>query len=287
MGGAAGPVTAEDTRGEGGEQAGSGEEPAAPRRPRLPRWPRRLRPPRLPSGLSRRTALLLAAAATAAVAGFGVWVLYGSSWLRAEHVRVAGTRELTPDRVRAAAGVPLGEPLAGVDTGAIERRIEEALGRVAEAKAVRDWPDGITLELTERTPRLVVAKPGEEGTYVEIDAEGVRYAEVRERPAGVPLLVFDLDGSRSDAFFGPGRLRAEAVRVAVALPKAVREDTRTVRVRSFDSVTLELTGDRTVLWGSGEDGAAKAKVLTALMKAEKDAEHYNVSVPSAPAASGG
>jgi cell division protein FtsQ len=59
-----------------------------------------------------------------------------------------------------------------------------------------------------------------------------------------------------------------------------------VRVRSYDSITLELTGGRTVLWGSGEQEAAKAKSLTALMKAAEDAEHFDVSVPSAPASSG-
>ncbi|KOG90098.1 cell division protein FtsQ, partial [Streptomyces varsoviensis] len=84
----------------------------------------------------------------------------------------------------------------------------------------------------------------------------------------------------------PDRLRREAVRVAAELPAAVRKDTRTIRVRSYDSITLELTGDREVVWGSGERGAEKARTLTALMKAARGADHFDVSAPSSPAVSG-
>ena len=40
------------------------------------------------------------------------------------------------------------------------------------------------------------------------------------------------------------------------------------------------------MWGSGEDGPAKARALTALMKASPKAGHFDVSAPTAPAASG-
>ncbi|CAM5539669.1 Cell division protein FtsQ OS=Streptomyces glaucescens OX=1907 GN=ftsQ PE=3 SV=1 [Streptomyces glaucescens] len=86
--------------------------------------------------------------------------------------------------------------------------------------------------------------------------------------------------------FGEPRLVREAVRVAGALPAAVARRTRTVEVRSFDDITLKLAGGRTVAWGSGEKGAAKARTLTALMKAAPDARHFDVSVPTAPASSG-
>lgn len=78
----------------------------------------------------------------------------------------------------------------------------------------------------------------------------------------------------------------EAVRVAGDLPPAVARDTRAVRVRSYDDVSLELSGGRTVAWGSGEKGDTKATTLTALMKAAPKARHFDVSVPTAPASSG-
>ncbi|MEU0061402.1 cell division protein FtsQ, partial [Streptomyces sp. NPDC006334] len=85
--------------------------------------------------------------------------------------------------------------------------------------------------------------------------------------------------------FGEARLVREAVRAAGALPAAVARDARLVKVRSYDDISLDLSGGRTVAWGSAEKGAAKARTLTALMKASPDARHFDVSVPTAPASS--
>jgi len=79
---------------------------------------------------------------------------------------------------------------------------------------------------------------------------------------------------------------AEAALVARAIPAAVARATETVKVRSYDDISLELGDGRNVLWGSSEKGAAKARTLTALMKAAPDARHFDVSVPTAPASSG-
>ncbi|GAB2739964.1 cell division protein FtsQ/DivIB [Streptomyces bullii] len=216
-----------------------------------------------------------------------VWLLYGSSWLRAEHVSVSGTRVLTPAQVREAADVPLGQPLISVDTGAIESRLRQKLPRIDTVDVTRSWPHGIGLKVVERTPVLIVQKGGK---FVEVDDEGVRFATVSEAPKGVPTLKLTLSRSGSAAAslrrFGEARLVREAVRVARAIPAAVARDTRTVKVRSYDAISLELGGGRTVDWGSGEKGAAKARTLTALMKAAPGARHFDVSVPTAPASSG-
>ncbi|GAB3654860.1 cell division protein FtsQ [Streptomyces sparsus] len=245
----------------------------------LQRARRRLRLPR------RRSLLLVAAVLT--VAGFGIWAFYGSTWLRVERVTVSGTRVLTPEQVRAAADVPVGEPMATVDKSAVADRLRSALRRVDDVEVVRSWPHGVALKVTERRPQVLMEKPGDSGEFVEVDAEGVRYATVADRPAGVPLLVLDLDRAAGDRRFGPDELRVEAVKVAAALPAAVRRGTETIRVRTFDSMMLELSGGRTVMWGSSEFGEAKARSLSALMKAREKAGHFDVSVPSAPAASGG
>ncbi|MCF6523029.1 FtsQ-type POTRA domain-containing protein [Streptomyces sp. JJ36] len=226
---------------------------------------------------------LLPVAAVAVCAGFAVWALYGSSWFRVEQVSVDGTRVLTERQVRAAAGVPLGTPLASVDTARVEQRVRTALRRVAEVRVERSWPGGIGVKVTERKPELVLEKAGK---YVEVDAGGVRFAAVGKPPGGVPLLRMEARRSPSARAFPPAALRRAAATVVTALPGPVREETRVVRVRSYDSVTVELTGGRTVLWGGPGHGAAKARALTALRKAAKDARHFDVSVPSAPAVSG-
>lgn len=242
----------------------------------------RERKPRLRLRLPGRV-LLLALALTFLLGGFGTWALYGSNWATVERVSVSGTEVLTEEQVRAAARIPLGAPLLSVDRAAAERRLRGALPRVDSVDVVRAWPHGIGVKVTERKPELAMK---EDGNFVEVDDEGVRFAVVPKQPKGVPLLVMEVQRSAGLRHFGSERLRREAVSVAGSLPKSVARDTRTVRVRSYDSITLELTQGRTVLWGSGEQRAAKAKSLTALMKAAKDARHFDVSVPSAPAASG-
>lgn len=235
-------------------------------------------------------ALIAAAVALVLIGGASVWVLYGSSWLRAEQVSVSGTRVLTEAQVRDAADVPLGDPLISVDLGGIESRLLRNLPRIDSVEVIRSWPHGIGLKVSERTPVLIVEAAGNAGKYVEVDAKGVRFATVSRAPEGVPVLELTVPRSGSSAAslrrFGEDRLVREAVLVAGALPAAIAHETLVVKVRSYDAISLELSGDRTVAWGSAEKGRAKARALTALMKAAPDAGHFDVSVPTAPASSG-
>ncbi|EPD57614.1 MULTISPECIES: cell division protein FtsQ/DivIB [Streptomyces] len=264
----AGPTTAE--RGER-QQESSGPSPV-----RRLRW----RPP------NPRTIIILVIALVLLGAG-AVWLLYGSPWTRVERVSVSGTRVLTPAEVREAADVPVGGPLISVDTNGIESRLRRELPRIDTVDVVRSWPHGIGLKVVERTPVLMVQKGGK---FIEVDDEGVRFATVSQAPKGVPALELAVHSSESSAAslrrFGEDGLVREAVRVAGAIPASVAHSTEAVKVRSYDDISLELSDGRTVDWGSGEKGAAKARTLTALMKAAPDARHFDVSVPTAPASSG-
>ncbi|WP_432107138.1 cell division protein FtsQ/DivIB [Streptomyces sp. AA1529] len=240
------------------------------------------RPGRFGPRLRRRRALALLLLLAVPLGGFGTWVLYGSPWLRLRNVSVTGTRVLSEADVSRAAAAPEGAPLITVDQAALQDRVRRKLPRVREVVAERSWPHGLTLTVTERRPALVMEKAGD---YVEVDSEGVRFATAGKPPKGVPLLVLAPRRAADERYFSSGRLRREAVRATAALPESVRRATRTVRVRSFDDITLELTGERTVRWGSAERGRAKAAALTALMKAAEDATHFDVTAPSAPAAS--
>ncbi|WP_326599505.1 cell division protein FtsQ/DivIB [Streptomyces sp. NBC_01803] len=246
------------------------------------------RPGRGPRPLPRRPRLLLLVLVlTLVVGGFGTWVLYGSDWLRVERVSVRwteGPRKLTEERILAAAGVSLGSPMASLDQDAVRDRTLAALPRLASVQVVRGWPHGVSLKVREREAEVLI--PDGDG-YAEVDADGVRFGEVAEAVAGVPLVELDLEDSASTRRFGEDRVRRAAVTVAAALPESVRRDTRVIRVTSYDSITLELSGDRTVRWGSAEDSAAKAEALGVVMHAADDARHFNVSVPTAPAVAGG
>lgn len=264
----AGPTTAR--RGERHEA----DESARPSGPA----PKR-RGPELPGRLT----LILLAVAVALCGGAAVWALYGSSWLRVERVQASGTDILTPREVRDAAAVPMGAPLISVDTDAVEERLRRKLPRIATVDVVRSWPHGIGLKVTERQPVLLIEKGGK---FVEVDASGMRFATVDTAPKGVPSLELDADRSPSLRRFGVDRLVREAVRVAGDAPGSLTGEIEAVSVRSYDAISLELRGGRTVVWGSGEKGDTKASALTALMKAAPKAGHFDVSVPTAPASSG-
>jgi cell division protein FtsQ len=90
----------------------------------------------------------------------------------------------------------------------------------------------------------------------------------------------------SNHFFGSDRLVRAAVQVATDLPESVQKQTQVIRVRSWDGISLEMSGHRTAEWGSCEQGARKAAVLLALIKASAGAVHYDVSAPSSPASVG-
>ncbi|MET7524189.1 FtsQ-type POTRA domain-containing protein [Streptomyces sp900116325] len=260
----AGPTTAR--RGAGQQQ----DDPARPPRPTRRRLP------------SRRLLIVITVGVLLLAAG-SVWALYGSSWFRAEQVTITGVDVLTPAEVEAAAAVPIGAPMVSVDTDAIAARLRQKLPRIDSVDVVRSWPHGIGLKVTERKPVLLMKK---DTKFIEVDVKGVRFATVDRAPKRVPLLELTPDQSASLRRFGSGRLVREAVRVAGELPGAVAKDTQVVRVTSYDSISLELTGHRTVVWGSSEEGPVKARVLTALMKVAPKVGHFDVSAPTAPAVSG-
>ncbi|MEU0989705.1 FtsQ-type POTRA domain-containing protein [Streptomyces sp. NPDC005953] len=237
--------------------------------------------PRLRRLLTPRT-LVLTLLAVTLLAG-GIWVLYGSDWLRVERVKVSGTEVLTTEQVISAAGVPMGAPLVSVDTDGIESRLRERLPRIDDVEVARSWPHGVTLTVTERTPVLLLTKGAR---FVEVDAGGVRFATVDKAPASVPLLKLSTVQAPSLRRFPVDRLIGEAVDVTSQLPVKVSKNVRSLVVRSYDDMSLELTDGRTVAWGNPEEGESKARALTALLKADPGARHFDVSSPIAPASSG-
>ncbi|MGP4113128.1 cell division protein FtsQ/DivIB [Streptomyces sp. 4N509B] len=287
----AGTTTAE-RGGNHRDPADAGPPPPRRRLPRLPRLPRLSRPRRTagsaaPSPRRRRRLLVLLLALLLLVGGFVPWALYGSDWLRVKGVSVSWEEgdpvRLTEDQVLAAADVPMGEPLVSLDTGAVRERLLDALPRVASVEVGRSWPDGVTLRVTERRPAVVMRSAG---GYTEVDAAGVPFAEVARAVPGVPLLELDVGSTGSARRFGADRVREGAVAVAAALPRELRREVHTIRATSYDGITLELSGNRTVRWGSPEDTAAKVDTLGLLLRAAPDATRLDVSVPSAPAVVG-
>jgi cell division protein FtsQ len=227
--------------------------------------------------------LLVAGLALLALSAAVVWVLYGSGLLRLTRVTATGADVLTQRQVVRAAQAPLGTPLVSVDTDALAARVRRRLPRVDSVTVTRSWPHTLEVHVAERQPVLVMKKGAK---FEEVDADGVRFDTVGNAPRGALLLEFTPAKGAVSERFTTTRLLREAAAVRASLPSGIAGQTLSMRLRSYDAVSLSLTGGRTVMWGSEEDAAAKARALTALLKAVPGARHFDVSAPTAPAASG-
>jgi cell division protein FtsQ len=219
----------------------------------------------------RRPWLLLAASAIALglLAG-GAWLVELSPVLVTRSVRVEGVPKGDVPAIVSRAAVPMGTPLAKVDTLAISRRVIEtpALARVTVS---RSYPSTILISATPRVPVLAVKDP--QGQVQVVDSQGFAYAIVNAAPKGVPLVdtVEDPPSMKS--------LRA-AMTVLRALSAGQRRQVTDVKVLGPNMVTLKL-GAVTVMWGGASEPELKVKVMTALLR-QKDVVTIDVSAPRTP-----
>lgn len=213
-------------------------------------------------------------AAFFALAGLGVigavaWALLGSRLFVVRSVAVAGGTHAVPaSRVAAVADVPLGTPLAGVNTAAVAQRIE-TIRQVASASVSTSWPDGLKITVRDRTAALAVRMSG--GGYDLIDSTGVIVRWSRTKPASMPLLQTSLAGSAL-------RGNAGVVTAAAVLDELPSWLSRSVAsVTANGPVTLRLRDGKTVVWGGTDRAAAKDRELAILIGGS--ASFLDVSAP--------
>jgi len=216
---------------------------------------------------------LLALVATAVLVGAAVWALFFSDLLAVRHVAVSGTSRVSVAQVRARVAVAAGTPLAIVDTGAAAARVGR-LAPVASVDVSRHWPHTLRVAVRERKPAVAVASGS---GYALVDRAGVAFDDVAHVPSGLPVLRTDAVSRARHA-----TLRA-AVRVVGGLPQDLRTKVRQVSVQTTDDVRLRLARGAEVVWGDAGHGAAKARVLRALLHHAPHASQYDVSAPEAPA----
>jgi len=220
----------------------------------------------------RRRPWLLAAwlvVALSLVAG-GVWLVRYSPVLVARSVRVEGVPQGDVAQIMRRASVPMGRPLASIDTAEIARRVI-ATAVLAEVTVSRSYPSTIVITASRRTPVLAVKNP--QGQVQVVDSKGVAYATVAAPPRGVPMIdTLENPSSRES-------MRAALV-VLQALSSRQRGQVSEVTVLGPNMVTLKL-GAVKVVWGDASEPELKVKVMTALLR-QKDVGTIDVSAPSTP-----
>ena len=220
----------------------------------------------------RRRPWLLAAWGLAVVAVLvaGLWLVEISPVLAARTVRVEGVPAGAVAGIRDRADVPVGTPLARLDTDAIAQRVIEA-GTLAEVTVARSWPRTVVIRASLRQP--VVAFRNSQGQVKVADKDGVVYATVSTAPRGVPVITATSGAPDRDALVA-------AISVLDALSKDQRHTVTDISVSSANLVTLKL-GKVTVVWGGASEPQLKVEVMTVLL-GQKGVRTIDVSAPRTP-----
>jgi len=202
--------------------------------------------------------------------GVAAWVLLGSRLLVVRQVEVSGLDLVSRSRVLAAAGVPIGTPLARIDPAKVEGRVA-SLREVESVTVERGWPTTLRIVVHERVPVAVVQRAGK---YYQLDSHGVTVLTSNSQPSTLPLLVTPTP-SASD------RTTLAALGVLKSLPGRITTKLFTVEALSPEAVTLRLSGGITLVWGAAERSSEKLRVFDALMatKAGRTAHTIDVSAP--------
>ena len=180
------------------------------------------------------------------------------------------------DQVTAVVARHEGTPLPRLDVGRLRAEILAVPG-VRDATVSRDWPRGLTVALVSREP--VAAVPEQQAPqgvaavgFALLDQDGVQVGRTDKAPAGLPVVTVPVDDPRT--------LQA-VLSVVRQLPPALAAAIGGVSAQTQDTITMKLRDGVNVEWGSADETALKAAVLTALRASPAAAGVHTIDV-SAP-----
>jgi cell division protein FtsQ len=220
----------------------------------------------------RRRSVLLVTLGVLLAAGLavgGYLLLTRTELFTVRAVEVGGITGAKADTVRAAAAVPPGTPLIAVDTDELARRIATVPG-IGQVDVTLRWPSTVYVQVSERVPIAVTSGLGERRL---LDAAGNAYATAPDPPPALPVLEVVHAAADDPA-------TVAALKVLAALPPPVRAELVAVAASAPDAVTVRLTKDRSVRWGSAERSDRKAAVLVPLLT--QPGRVYDVASPDLP-----
>ena len=222
----------------------------------------------------RRITWLVSGVSLLLVVGFVTGAVY-SPLLSLKNIRIEGASRVSAASVRAAVEGQIGRPLALVDFDSITRALGTfPLIRSFVTETVP--PDTLIIRIAERAPIATLATSS---GFSVVDPAGIVIDSAAERQPGFPLIELGSATKASPAF-------SAAVGVLLALPSDLLKKVDTVTAQTSDDVTLVLTGGQSVVWGSAEQSALKAKVLAAVITVGGATMKYDVSAPNHPVLGG-
>ena len=133
-------------------------------------------------------------------------------------------------------------------------------------------PSTLIVRVVERAP---IGALRTAGGFEVVDAAGVVVETTETVPPGIPLLSVESASADDPAFRG-------LADVLLALPRELRSSVVTISATTRDDVRFTLGGaEHSVVWGSAERSAFKARVLAAALSSTDQSVRweYDVSAP--------
>lgn len=222
----------------------------------------------------RRAAAAAAAALGLGGVAFGAW---NSPWLKLQTVQVVGNHHATTAQVERAAALTPGMRLTAVSSAQVSARVS-ALPWVVGADVTHILPSRVRIAVRERTPAVVVqAGPR---SYL-VDGAGV---VLEEGTAGYPVVT----GLPVALAFPGDRITAgpfvAALKVLGALPPDLRARLASISSPSADLISVVLTDNTSIVYGSADSLGDKNYDVATLMAAGHRYVSIDVRAPNRPAA---
>ncbi|MDO4916370.1 MAG: cell division protein FtsQ/DivIB [Rothia sp. (in: high G+C Gram-positive bacteria)] len=204
-----------------------------------------------------------------------IGVVFYSPLLATRTITVEGAHLLSQSTVVDQLAPLEGKPLTRIS----DQDVQNLLGNSTVLRKVSVEarpPHELLVTLHERVPVAVVE---DNNKFMMVDADGVKLGDVDSvQDAGVPLIKGGLDVVQTPEF-------KTVTAVLAALPKDLLSQVQEASADSTSTISLKMTDDTQVVWGTAEDSELKAKVLTQLRSSlgEKGAvQTYDVSSPLVP-----
>jgi cell division protein FtsQ len=213
------------------------------------------------------------------------WALLHTGMFSARVITVSGNHPNTStSAIVAAAGLDGHPPLVSIDPGPSATRVE-ALPFVATAQVERDWPDGVTVSVTERVPMVMMAGPGT--AWSVLDSHGRTLEVLLSQPPGLPeLAVYGPRGGVTPPPIGGTLPSGAAAGLAVSrsLPRAFAAQVVSVTQEPDRTLVLGLNSGIAVSLGTDTELNAKYEDVAAIIAHASlvGATTIDVSVPQSP-----
>ncbi|WP_420897317.1 cell division protein FtsQ/DivIB [Bifidobacterium goeldii] len=225
----------------------------------------------------RVTAIVAAIAAVCAL----VWLLFFSTVFRLEtsQISVTGGNEWVSERdVLNIAGKQAGKSLLLVSTDDVSTQLQSIPG-VTQATVVKHYPRSLSVAVKAQQPAAMLKSS--DGSMVAVDRKArVLNAVGDASTEGIPVIeVSDVNRGLNN------RAVKEALKVLGGLPDTMRQTITKVTAKTQDSITTQMSGTYTVVWGDSSDLKLKAAIVDKLINDPTkigDKHQVDVSAPSRP-----